>query len=81
MPRPISPEQVFAPLIRDGSLEVAWHYDNASQDWTSFAPNAPAALNDIALLAPYDVVSLQLNADSEFQYQKLTKGWNIIALR
>ena len=76
-----SPDQVFAPLISGGNLVVAWHHDNATKNWTSFSPNAPTALNDLTLLAPCDVVSLQLKADCEFQDQKLTKGWNIIALR
>ena len=78
---PIWPDQVFAPLISDGSLEVVWHYDNATQSWTSFTPNVPAALNDLTVLAAGDVVWLQLAADSEFQKQPLKEGWSLIALR
>ena len=76
-----SPEQVFAPLISDGTLEVVWHYDNTTQTWSSFAPNVPTALNDLTHLAAGDIVWLQLTADREFQEQSLKQGLSLIALR
>ena len=78
---PTSPDQVFAPLISDGNLVVAWHHDNATKKWTSFSPSTPAELNDLTLLAAGDIVWLELTADGEFQDQKLYKGRNVIALR
>ena len=76
-----SPAQVFAPLISDNILVTVWHYDNATQTWSSFAPNVPEPLNDLILLAAGDIVWLQLTADQEFQEQALKQGWNLIELR
>ena len=73
--------QVFAPLISEGILVAVWHYDNATQTWSSFAPNVPEPLNDLILLAAGDIVWLQLTADQEFQEQALKQGWNLIELR
>lgn len=76
-----TPAQVFAPLISDGILSVVWHYDNATQTWTSFAPDLPAELNDLTLLTAGDIVWLKVTAERVFQGQNLREGWNVIALR
>lgn len=76
-----SPAQVFASLISGGSLVVVWRYDNATQDWSSFAPDAPAELNDLELLNTGDIVWIRLAADREFQGQRLKAGWSLIAMR
>ena len=75
------PAQVFAPLITAGILSVVWHYHNATQTWTSFAPDLPAELNDLTLLTAGDIVWLKVTSESEFQGQNLREGWNVIALR
>ena len=76
-----SPAQVFAPLISDSSLVAVWHYDNATQTWSSFSPNVPAEINDLILLTTGDIVWIQLAADREFQGQQLKEGWNVIVVR
>ena len=76
-----TPAQVFAPLITTGILSVVWHYDNATQTWTSYSPDLPAELNDLTLLTAGDIVWLQVTAEGVFQGQNLREGWNVIALR
>ena len=76
-----SPDQVFAPLISDSSLVVVWHYDNATQTWSSFSPCVPAEINDLTLVNTGDIVWIQLAADREFQGQRLREGWSLIVVR
>ena len=76
-----SPDQVFAPLISDGSLVAVWHYDNPTKTWSSFSPNVPAQINDLILIITGDIVWLQLAADREFQGQRLREGWSLIVVR
>lgn len=75
------PAQVFAPLISDDSLVVVWHYNNATQTWSSFSPSVPAEINDLTLLNAGDIVWIQLAADREFQGQRLREGWSLIVVR
>ena len=53
------PAQVFKYLIRSGVLSTVWHYDNATQSWSSFDPSLNGemtALNDLTYVSSGDIL-------------------------
>jgi hypothetical protein len=70
------------PLIAANQLTRAWAWDNAAKTWRLFDPTAPAAANDLTVLARGQAVNLVVTANatlvtSSFTYT-LTAGNNII---
>lgn len=79
-PRPVA--DVFAPLVRDGSLVVVWWYDNSTQSWAVFDPRPEVAeLNDLSEVNTKDIVWVEVSRQRVFQGRMLYEGWNLIALR
>ena len=78
------PGQVFKYLIRSGLLSTVWHYDNATQSWSSFDPSLNgemAALNDLTYVSSGDIVWANMNEPEFFQENRLEAGWNLIRLK
>ena len=78
------PAQVFKYLIKSGVLSTVWHYDNATQSWSSFDPSLNgemAALNDLTYVSSGDIVWANMNEPEFFQDDRLEAGWNLIRLK
>ena len=78
------PAQVFKYLIRSGVLSTVWHYDNATQSWSSFDPSLNGemtALNDLTYVSSGDIVWANMNEPEFFQDDRLEAGWNLIRLK
>ncbi len=75
-----TPDEVFADLIDAEILTVVWRYDNPSGTWASYAPDAPAEVNDLTGVSSGDIVWVQTSADYEFQGSSYLAGWNLYAL-
>jgi hypothetical protein len=75
-----TPDEVFEDLIGAGILTVVWRYDNASGTWASYAPDAPAEVNDLTGVSRGDIVWVQTSADYEFQGNDYLAGWNLYSL-
>ena len=64
------PAQVFKYLIKSGVLSTVWHYDNATQSWSSFDPSLNgemAALNDLTYVSSGDILWANMNEPEFFQ--------------
>ena len=63
------------------NLVVVWRYNNEDSSWASYDPDAPADLNDLAIVGSGDIVWVQVNEQQMFQGRTLYAGWNLITLR
>ena len=72
---------VFASLIRDGSLVVVWMYHNDTKTWSVFDPRPEAApLNDLAEVSSGDILWVEVSRQRVFQGRPLYEGWNLMVL-
>ena len=79
-------EQLFQPLIANGSLGRVWWLDSRSQAWQVFDPRPQLApfntLRQIDLSAsPPAVVAVSVTSRQQFRGQTLYPGWNYVVLR
>ena len=79
-------QQIFQPLIRDGSLERVWWLDSRSQRWTFFDPEPElAAFNtlttvNLAAATPM-VLSVNVSRQTNLRGRTLYPGWNYVVVR
>ncbi len=77
-----TPQEVFAEL--GDKLVVVWRYDNATQSWASYSPDAPNELNDLTGVSRGENVWVQITEQVMFQgkplYFRDGNGWNLITL-
>ena len=73
-----TPQEVFGSL--GDNLVVVWRYDNATATWASYAPGAPAEINDLAGVSRGNIVWVQVTANADFQGATLYGGWNLVTL-
>ena len=74
------PDEVFEDLIEGGQLIVVWRYNNATQDWDLYAPNAPDVLIDLEVVSTGDILWVHVAENVTFQGYTLYAGWNLISL-
>ena len=79
-------EQIFRPLIQNGTLGRVWWMDSRTQNWNFYDPRPEFAgfnsLKEIDLSAnPPVVLAVNVSRRQEFRGQSLYRGWNYIVLR
>ena len=75
-------ETVFADEVASGNLISVFEFDNASKSWSFFNPDFIAAgANTYNTACTGDIVWIRLVADTTFQGQALSAGWNLIVLQ
>lgn len=72
-------------LTTGNNLQRAWAFDNATQKWKLFQPGAPAAVNDLTVLAAGDAVVIVVTSAATLTTgtftQNLVAGTNIFGWR
>ena len=79
-------DEIFRPLIENGTLTRVWRLDSRTQQWQFYDPDPAFApfntLQNVNLGArPPVVVSVNVTRTQEFRGQRLYRGWNHIVLR
>ena len=76
------PSEVFAAIIRAGTLGRIWLYDNSDQSWYLYDPDPEfAVLNTLTKLDAGQIVWMNLTEETTFQGQQLRVGWSLVRLR
>lgn len=73
-------EDVFADLIEAGVLVNVFRYNNVEKTWVGYNPAVPE-LSDLETVDVFDSLWVEVTADTAFQDQGLTTGWNNVTVR
>ena len=79
-PQPV--EQLFAPLISNGTLVRIWWLDRQTQMWYFYDPDPLfGPFNTLETVLPGEIVVIKVTRLQQFRGEQVQVGWNYISIK